>query len=259
MKKIKATAKELLAQEDGYATKGKLEQHVQSLEKQITEKNLTVEKGRGHRKPPEIRERDKAQALLTRWSEYEKKLAILGEGRNSYSKTDPDATFMHMKDDHMRNGQLKPGYNVQFAINSEFITGIGVFNNRTDYDTLPVLLENMTRWHGKSYARVVADSGYESLKNYRYLAGKKIKAYIKPNNYESSRTRRFKAQIGRAENMAYYRPKDYYICKHGRILPKIGTVTEKSKDGTEKQVTRYRCEDCHACPYRAQCCKAKDP
>ena len=33
---------------------------------------------------------------------------------------------MHMKDDHMRNGQLKPGYNVQFAVNSGFITGIGL-------------------------------------------------------------------------------------------------------------------------------------
>lgn len=111
---------------------------------------------------------------------------------------------MHMKDDHMRNGQLKPGYNVQFAVNSEFITGIGVYSNRTDYDTLPTLLETMAKWHGRNYKRVVADSGYESLKNYRYLAGKQIKAYIKPNNYESSRTRKYKAQIGRAENMAYY-------------------------------------------------------
>ena len=63
--------------------------------------------------------------------EYNRKKTICGENRNSYSKTDTDATFMHMKDDHMRNGQLKPGYNVQFAVNSGFITGIGVFSNRT--------------------------------------------------------------------------------------------------------------------------------
>ncbi|URZ16358.1 IS1182 family transposase ISCpe5 [Clostridium felsineum DSM 794] len=43
--------------------------------------------------------------------------------RNSYSKTDTDATFMHMKDDHMRNGQLKPAYNVQIAVDSEYVTG----------------------------------------------------------------------------------------------------------------------------------------
>ena len=48
----------------------------------------------------------------------------MGDTRNSYSKTDPDATFMRMKDDHMRNGQLKPAYNVQIAVNSEYITGV---------------------------------------------------------------------------------------------------------------------------------------
>ena len=54
----------------------------------------------------------------------------MGEGRNSYSKTDPDATFMRMKEDHMRNGQLKPGYNVQIAVNSEYITGLEAFSDR---------------------------------------------------------------------------------------------------------------------------------
>lgn len=148
---------------------------------------------------------------------------------------------------------------MQFAVNSEFITGIGVFSNRTDYDTLPPMLETMEKWHGKRYQRAVADSGYESLRNYRFLSEKGIVAYIKPNNYESSRTRKFKAQIGRSENMAYYQPGDYYVCKNGRILPCIGESTERSKDGSEKKVQRYRCEDCSGCPYRAQCCKAKDP
>lgn len=133
-------------------------------------------------------------------------------------------------------GQLKPGYNVQFAVNSEFITGIGVFSNRTDYDTLPPMMETMEKWHGKRYQRAVADSGYESLRNYRFLSEKGIEAYIKPNNYESSRTRKFKAQIGRSENMAYYQPKDYYVCKYGRILPCIGESIEHSKDGSEKKV-----------------------
>lgn len=59
--------------------------------------------------------------------------------------------------------------------------------------------------------------------------------------------------------MAYYRPGDYYICKNERILSNVGSSTEYSKDGTIRIVTRYRCEDCHSCPYRAQCCKARDP
>lgn len=259
LKKIRGKAKELLGLTEGYATKGKLEEKVRELGKEIEEKDLHVEKGRGHRKPEIIRMRECLHSLFERWNAYEQKLKTLGNDRNSFSKTDPDATFMHMKDDHMKNGQLKPGYNVQFAVNSEFITGIGVFSNRTDYDTLPPMLETMEKWHGKRYQRAVADSGYESLRNYRFLSEKGIVAYIKPNNYESSRTRKFKAQIGRSENMAYYQPGDYYVCKNGRILPCIGESTERSKDGSEKKVQRYRCEDCTGCPYRAQCCKAKDP
>ena len=166
---------------------------------------------------------------------------------------------MHMKDDHMRNGQLKPGYNVQFAVNSQFIVGLGVFPDRTDYATLPPMLETLKERLGFRFRQVVADSGYESLENYRYLDQHKQEAYIKPNNYESSRTRKFKAQIGRAENMGYYAPGDYYLCKNGRILDNIGTSTEHDKDGTTREVTRYRCEDCSDCPYRAACCKARDP
>ena len=257
--KIREKARDLLGLESGYATKGKLAEHVESLEKEISEEGLTVQKGRGHHKPAKLRERDELKDLLERWESYEEKKRILGEKRNSYSKTDPDATFMHMKDDHMRNGQLKPGYNVQIAVNSQFIVGVGVFPDRTDYATLPPMLETLKERLGFRFRRVVADSGYESLENYRYLDRHKQEAYIKPNNYESSRTRKFKAQIGRAENMAYYAPGDYYLCKNGRMLENVGTMTEHGKDGTTREVTRYRCEDCSDCPYRTACCKARDP
>ena len=57
------------------------------------------------------------------------------DGRNSYSKTDKDATFMRMKDDHMRNGQLKPAYNVQLAVEAEYVIGVGIFPNANDIAT----------------------------------------------------------------------------------------------------------------------------
>lgn len=258
LKKIKEKSKELLGLEEGYVTIGKLRESTAALDAQIKEQGLTVKKGRGHHKPPLIRKRDQQQSLLECWTEYERKKTLLGEGRNSYSKTDTDATFMRMKDDHMRNAQLKPGYNVQFAVNSEFVVGIGVYQNRTDYATLPLLLDKMSE-RGFRFENVVADSGYESLGNYRYLAEQGQDAYIKPNNYESSRTKKFKAQCGRVENMAYYAPGDYYLCKAGRMLVSVGTAEEQSKDGSIRQVSRYRCEDCRDCPYRAACSKAKDP
>lgn len=78
----------------------------------------------------------------------------MGTDRNSYSKTDTDATFMRMKEDHMRNGQLKPAYNVQIAVNSEYITGIEVFSNRTDFGTLAPFLEEISSQHGCRYEKV---------------------------------------------------------------------------------------------------------
>ena len=88
------------------------------------------------------------------------------EGRNSYSKTDPDATFMHMKEDHMRNAQLKPGYNVQIAVESEYVTGVGIFQERSDVATLIPMLNGMLERMGHKYTNVIADSGYESEENY---------------------------------------------------------------------------------------------
>jgi transposase len=259
LKKIKEQLKKRLPDDGGYITPKKALEYVAELDRQIAEAGIEVKRGRGHHKPEILRLRDEIKALADRLVSYEEKKRILGEGRNSYAKTDPDATFMHMKDDHMRNGQLKPGYNIQFVVNSEYITGIGVFPNRTDYATLPVLLDSLYSEQKKRYKKVVADSGYESLSNYRYLAEHDQEAYIKPNNYASCKTRKFKAQIGRAENMAYYAPGDYFLCKAGRILARVATTMETAKDGTMRDVANYRCEDCCDCPHRAACCKAKDP
>ena len=117
---------------------------------------------------------------------------------------------MRMKEDHMRNGQLRPGYNVQFAVNSGCITGVGVFSDRTDYATLPPLLDTLTRAHGQSYRKVVADAGYESLRNYRYLSEHGQEAYIKPNNYQSKKTRRYKS--------ADWTRREHVVLRSGRLL-----------------------------------------
>ncbi|MEG1515798.1 MAG: transposase [Clostridia bacterium] len=59
--------------------------------------------------------------------------------------------------------------------------------------------------------------------------------------------------------MAYDETGDYYLCKAGRTLPRVGTEAETAKDGTTRELFLYRCEDCTQCPHRAACCKAKDP
>lgn len=213
--------------------------------------------GKGSRKSEEQRQWETLDELRRKWEGYEKSLEIMGESRNSYSKTDPDATFMRMKEDHMRNGQLKPAYNVQIAVNSEYITGIDVFSNRTDFGTLVPFLKQLQHYHEEKYEEVTADAGYESLENYLYLEENGQLSFIKPSNYEAKKTKRFKEKIGRIENMAYDEQEDCFICAQGRKLPLRKECTEL-KYGQFVTTSWYRCEDCGGCSKRNACCQAKD-
>ena len=141
--------------------------------------------GKGKRKSLEQREWEALNHLCQQWRKYEEQFKIMGNDRNSYSKTDYDATFMRMKEDHMRNGQLKAGYNVQLAVNSEYITGIEVFSNRTDVGTLRPFLRKLELAHRQRYEEVTAEAGYESLENYLYLESNGQMSFIKPTNYEA--------------------------------------------------------------------------
>ena len=213
--------------------------------------------GKGKRKSQAQRDWEEKQALLERWERYEEMLSTMGEGRNSYSKTDPDATFMRLKEDHMRNGQLKPGYNVQIAVNSEYITGIEAFSDRTDVKTLRPMLDTLSRRHQAHYEEVVADAGYESLENYLYLEQNGQMCFIKPTNYDQKKTKKFQKQVGRIENMEYDPEEDSFTCALGRKLHLRRNDTE-IQDGQLVSTAWYRCEDCSGCPHRAQCCRAKD-
>ena len=191
--KVKESAEKLA----GTETLEDLRAHVKESRPEI------LVSGKGKHKTQEQRDWEKASELLRRWEKYLRDLEIMGKERNSYSKTDPDATFMRMKEDHMRNGQLKPGYNVQVGVNSEYITGIEVFSNRTDYGTLEPFLRSMEKKHGKKYQKVTADAGYESMDNYLYLEENGQISFIKPQNHDQLKTKKYRSQIGRAENMAY--------------------------------------------------------
>ena len=214
--------------------------------------------GKGCRKSEVQRQWEELDDLRQRWEKYEQSLQIMGNCRNSYSKTDPDATFMRLKDDHMRNGQLKPAYNVQIAVNSEYITGIDVFSNRTDVGTLVPFLKQVQRHHEITYKAVTADAGYESLENYLFLEENGQLSLIKPANYEAQKTKKFKKQIGRIENMVYNVEEDCFTCAEGRKLLLRRESTEL-QNGHFVTTAHYRCENCKNCPSRSACCQAKDP
>ena len=232
---------------------------LEALEQHLVQKGAEIEfvHGPGRRKSEAQKEWEMLDALRQKWQECEEKLAIMGKDRNSYSKTDPDATFMRMKDDHMRNGQLKPGYNVQIGVNSEYITGIDVFSDRTDSRTMVPFMQTMERKHGKKYKSATTDAGYERLTNYLYLESNGQISFIKPANYEQQKSRKFKDQIGRIENMAYDVEEDSYVCAQGRKL-NLRRVYTELQNGRYVTTAWYRCENCSGCPVREKCCQAKD-
>lgn len=212
--------------------------------------------GRGKRKTPLQRDIELLRTLLERKGKYAKYQNTF-KGRNSFSKTDTDATFMHMKEDHMRNAQLKPGYNVQLGVEGEYITGILLSSERSDQLTLIPFMNNMNEHLGRKYRDVTLDAGYESEENYTYFDGIETVCYIKPQNYERSKTKKFKSNMALRENMAYAPERDEYTCQQGRKLRAQYEGIRKSKSGFESQVTYYECEGCGDCPKKKQCTRSK--
>ena len=213
--------------------------------------------GIGRRKTQLQKSLEQLNQYLEKLKEYTKKLYTLGD-RNSYSKTDPDATFMRMKEDAMLNGQLKPAYNIQHGVDSEYITWIDISPRPTDTCTLIPFLKDMESHLGFKYSEIVADAGYESEENYLFIEGNGQTAYIKPQNYEISKTRKYKKDISRRENMEYHADRDSYICRNGRELTVTNERRSKTASGYVSVKTYYRSPDCTGCPYKTECIKGNN-
>ena len=196
----------------------------------------------------------------SRLMKYKECFEIMGKDRNSYSKTDLEATFMRMKEDHMLNGQLKPAYNVQIAVENYFIIHGYVSNDRTDYNTLiPVIRKHIDRF-GEILKEVTADSGYCSEKNLLFLKEHGIESYIKLQDHEKRKTRTYKDDIGKYYNMSYHVFEDehYYVCHDGRELRHIQTETKK-QNGYTQTFEVYACADCSGCEHKARCLYKYNP
>lgn len=188
--------------------------------------------------------------------EYNSHLDNLQE-RNSYSKTDKDATFMRMKEDAMRNGQTKPGYNLQIGTENQFITDFALFSNPTDTLTLIPFLQSFSNRYGRPAHTVVADSGYGSEENYRFMSENDMEAYVKYNCFHMEQRPRFKPNPFKAENFFFNEEHDYCICPMGQKMHRIGTRHVKTASGYVSENARYRAVRCEGCPLRCLCFKAK--
>ena len=196
------------------------------------------------------------EQMCDKLSEYDSHLETLGE-RNSYSKTDPDATFMRMKEDAMNNGQTKPGYNLQIATENQFITDFGFFPNPTDTLTMIPFLNSFYKKYGHFANEICADSGYGSEENYAFMETSGMEAYVKYNYFHKEQKRAFKKDIFRVENLYYNPVGDYFVCPMGQHMERIGDRHGKTGSGYLTESVVYRARRCEGCPLRWGCYKRR--
>ena len=216
--------------------------------------------GKGKKKSEIQQLYEELDACGTKLMEYKECFEVMGKERNSYSKTDLEATFMRMKDDHMMNGQLKAAYNVQIAVENYFIVHTYVSNDRTDYNTLIPVVQKHLHTFGEALKEVTADSGYCSEKNLLFLKEHSIESYIKLQDHEQRKTRAYKENIGKYYNMTtqIFEDEHFYICHDGRELRHIRTE-EKEMDGYTQTLEVYGCADCSGCEHKFRCLYKYNP
>jgi transposase len=188
-----------------------------------------------------------------RYEEQERKLA----GRKSYSKTDEDATFMRMKEDHMRNGQLKPGYNVQIGTENQFVVGFSIHQKPGDTTCLIPHLKHVEDVLHRRPENVIADAGYGSEENYEFLNEKQLGNYVKYNTFSQEQKKRFKKDAFQTENWPYDAEQDEFICPAGQRLTYLATRRQRSENGYVSERRIYAAQDCGGCLHRDRCAKGR--
>ncbi|WCK56498.1 IS1182 family transposase [Aneurinibacillus sp. Ricciae_BoGa-3] len=240
----------------------RLETHVSALSGEIEEETDTQvrkekrKKRSGWKKPFKLIRED----FLPRLAKYNVQNETFGD-RNSYSKIDTDATFMRMKEDHMKNGQLKPGYNVQMATENQFILFYTIHQRPTDTRCFIPHLEKLTSSSLPMPKTVIADAGYGSEENYLYAIGEekepRFDFLIPYGTYLKEKTRKAKKDIKNVMNWSYDEKDDCFICPNNRKVVFKKYQIRKNASGHEQSYKIYECEDCTDCPLKPQCTKAK--
>jgi hypothetical protein len=196
------------------------------------------------------------QEKADKLAEYDEHLEKLGE-RNSYSKTDPDATFMRLKEDAMNNGQTKPAYNLQIGTENQFITDFMLFPNPTDTLTMIPFFSSYSSRYDRLPKEGCADAGYGSEENYEYMEANAIEAFVKYNYFHKEQKKSFKDDIFRIENLYYNKEGDYFVCPMGQHMERVGTRHNKTEKGYRTLNAVYRAQRCEGCPLRWGCYKKR--
>lgn len=195
---------------------------------------------------------------IERKQKYQKDFEIFGT-RNSYSKTDHDATFMRMKDDYMKNGQLKPGYNIQIASEGQYALAYSIFPNPTDTRTLLPFLDRVEELYFPLPEHIVADAGYGSEQNYDDILSKRKRIpLITYGHYLNEQKRKYKKDPFKPNNWAYDQESDTYTCPNGQRVTFKYHSNRADQTGFQRTLKIYECENCADCPLRKRCTNAQE-
>lgn len=225
----------------------------EAVERAIKEINEALE---GKEVDPKVREKIRKAnkrwpGKLAEYDEHEKKL----DGRGSYSKTDPDATFMRMKEDHKKNSQPKPGYNVQASTNEQYLVGYTIGQSPADNTLLEEHLESHEENYGEMPETVVADAGYGSTENYEYLEEKGIVGYVKYNTFDREKSTKALANPFNSDNFHYNEERDVYYCPMGQEMRLASEGEREVANGRPQKLKYYQAVNCNGCPMRGPCHK----
>lgn len=190
--------------------------------------------------------------ILPRARRYRRQLADIGGNRRSMSNTDKDATFMRMKEDHMLNGQLKPGYNLQVGTEGKYVVDYGLSQDANDKNCLKPSLERYRKAYGKYPEQVIADAGYGSEENYEFMQDAGVEAYVKYQSFHQEQKRKYGKDPCIKDNMSYDMIEDAYVCKHGGKFRYLSKGQRKSVRGYVSNFKLYVCDECNGCPHRSK-------
>ena len=202
--------------------KEKIQKTVESINQKLKGSKMADKKGGAKAKAKLNYIRNNFEKNLDKYQQQEE---ILAE-RGSYSKTDTDATFMRMKEDHMKNGQLKPAYNAQITTENQFILNYTLHQTPAHTNTLASHLENFKDNIGQEkfyeIESLTADAGYGSEENYELLEKLETEAFVKYNTFDKEQDENYqsKNKTFSKEHLHYNREKDFYVCPMGQRMEK---------------------------------------
>lgn len=227
-----------------------LREAINKINKSLEQQEISKPEESKQIKKAKTKLRHLANHELPKLFSYEQSESELGE-RNSYSKTDPDATGLRMKDD-----SLRAGYNVELSSTEQYVVNYSVHQEASDSVTYIPHMEKFYRMYNSHPSKCSADGAYGTLENYEYAEKHNIGKHMKYGTYYQEHKAKYKENISKASNYYYNAEEDYLVCPRGQHMHCIVKDSPRqTKNGFAYTVDKYQARNCEGCSLRGACHK----